>query len=150
MITRHSPVFSGPNYRVLVFHLMADESPASLSASLNELKTRGVSADETVVMDVSNFPVLPSLFAGAIRAKAYDCFVVTGKVPEAETLSSAQGIALSTILGKLIDIAAIRATPIGIGVCSAKAPDENAEKVARRAVLDALEIANSIDLVDEL
>ncbi len=148
MITRHAPLFGGPNFRILVFHLVSDQSAASLTATLAELKSRGVSVDETVVMDVSNLHVLPALLSGAIRAKAYDCFVVIGSVAEIE--AAAPTVSATTILSKLIDIAVIRATPIGIGVCSATASAEQADTAARRAVLDALETANAIDTVDEL
>lgn len=149
MITRHAPVLGGPNYRVLVLHLVSDLSPAILAAAFAELKARGVSVDETVVMDVTHVNVLPVLLSGAIRTKAYDAFVAVGAAAFDDP-SAAALIPTAALLTKLVDIAVIRATPLGVGVCAISATPEQAERAARRAVLDSLESANAIDTVDEL
>ncbi len=148
MITRHSPVYGGSNYRVLLLHLVHESSTIVLAAALDELKYRGVSVDETVVMDVSNANVLPVLFSGAARTKAYDCFVVVGI--EAIGGASYPSSSGPSIIDKLFDVALIRATPLGVGIASSSSTREQAIGLAKRAVLDALETANSIDTVDEL
>jgi 6,7-dimethyl-8-ribityllumazine synthase len=147
MITRHSPLYGGSNYRVLTLHLVHESSVAVLAATLDELKSRGVSVDETVVMDVSNLNVLPTLLSGAIKTKAYDCFVVIGIA--AQDATHLPLIETQAILVKLIDIAALRATPLGVGISSPTSTLEQTVQLARRAVLDALETANSIDTVNE-
>ena len=147
MITRHSAQFGGPNYRVLVLN-HAGASSAGLAAALAELKANGVSVDETVVLDVATLSALPVLLRGAIRLRAYDLFVVLGTVdpasPETASLSTQQ------IESKLMDVALVRATPLGAALFLNTTAGDIAEKLARNAVRCALEIANGIDSVDEL